>query len=191
MLENEAFRAEVQTLVDFGLYRNRRDYAIRYADTFFTLNAKYTYEDVCRILNWDKGEVALNIGGYKYDAKTKTYPVFINYDKAEDVVETQNYNDRFESPWRLIAISKSNRTVESGDVQNALHADERGIAMHLFVRKNKDDKETSKEFYYLGHLHATGETKEFTMPGTKSTAVEIAYQLETPVQEALYEYIVG
>ena len=42
-----------------------------------------------------------------------------------------------------------------------------------------------------GHLHATGETKEFTMPGTKSTAVEIAYQLETPVQEALYEYIVG
>ena len=79
MLENEAFRAEVQTLVDFGLYRNRRDYAIRYADTFFTLNAKYTYEDVCRILNWDKGEVALNIGGYKYDAKTKTYPVFINY----------------------------------------------------------------------------------------------------------------
>ena len=107
------------------------------------------------------------------------------------MVETQNYNDRFESPWRLIAISKSNRTVESGDVQNALHADERGIAMHLFVRKNKDDKETSKEFYYLGHLHATGETKEFTMPGTKSTAVEIAYQLETPVQEALYEYIVG
>ena len=83
------------------------------------------------------------------------------------------------------------RAGNTGDVQNALHADERGIAMHLFVRKNKDDKETSKEFYYLGHLHATGETKEFTMPGTKSTAVEIAYQLETPVQEALYEYIVG
>ena len=191
MLENEAFRAEIQTLVDFGLYRNRRDYAIRYADTFFTLNAKYTYEDVCRILNWEKGEVALNIGGYKYDARTKTYPVFINYDKAEDVVETQNYNDRFESPRRLIAISKSNRTVESGDVQTALHADELGVAMHLFVRKNKDDKETSKEFYYLGKLHATGETQEFTMPGTSSGAVEIAYQLETPVQESLYEYLVG
>ena len=191
MLENEAFRAEIQTLVEFGLYRNRRDYAIRYADTFFTLNAKYTYEDVCRILNWEKGEVALNIGGYKYDARTKTYPVFINYDKAEDVVETQNYNDRFESPRRLIAISKSNRTVESGDVQTALHADELGVAMHLFVRKNKDDKETSKEFYYLGKLHATGETQEFTMPGTSSGAVEIAYQLETPVQESLYEYLVG
>lgn len=191
MLENETFRIEIQTLIEFGLYRNRRDYAIRYADTFFTLNAKYTYEDVCRILNWEKGEVALNIGGYKYDARTKTYPVFINYDKAEDVVETQNYNDRFESPRRLIAISKSNRTVESGDVQTALHADELGVAMHLFVRKNKDDKETSKEFYYLGRLHATGETQEFTMPGTTSGAVEIAYQLETPVQEALYEYLVG
>ena len=107
------------------------------------------------------------------------------------MVETQNYNDRFESPRRLIAISKSNRTVESGDVQTALHADELGVAMHLFVRKNKDDKETSKEFYYLGKLHATGETQEFTMPGTSSGAVEIAYQLETPVQESLYEYLVG
>jgi hypothetical protein len=191
MLDNQAFRAEINSLVEFGLYRNRRDYAIRYADTFFTLNAKYTYEDVCRILNWEKGEVALNIGGYKYDSKTKTYPVFINYEKAIDVVSTQNYNDRFESPRRLIAISKSNRTEDSADVQTALHADELGVSMHLFVRKNKDDRETSKEFYYLGKLHATGKTNPFIMPGTSSNAVEIEYQLETPVQEALYEYLVG
>ena len=49
--------------------------------TNFQLYAKYTYEDVCRLLEWEKGEVALNIGGYRYDSKTKTYPVFINYRK--------------------------------------------------------------------------------------------------------------
>ena len=37
------------------------------------------------------------------------------------------------------------------DVQNFLHARERGIQVHLFVRKNKDDK-ISKEFYYLGYM---------------------------------------
>ena len=62
--------------------------------------------------------------------------------------------------------------------------------MELFVRKNKDDK-TSKEFYYLGRVEATGETKEFIMPNTDKTAVEIIWALETPVREDIYQYIVN
>ena len=62
-----------------------------------------------------------------------------------------------------MAVSKSGRSLESEDVQNFLHARERGIDVHLFVRKNKDDK-ISKEFYYLGRMAATGRTREFQMP---------------------------
>ena len=51
---------------------------------------------------------------------------------------------------------------------------ERGIQVHLFVRKNKDDK-ISKEFYYLGHMQASGKVKEFIMPNTDKTAVEIEW----------------
>lgn len=39
------------------------------------LYQKYTYEDVCRLLNWERNEVPLNIGGYKFDKKTKTFPI--------------------------------------------------------------------------------------------------------------------
>lgn len=46
----------------------------------------YINEDVCRLLNWENNEVPLNIGGYKYDKKTGTFPVFINYDKAEEII---------------------------------------------------------------------------------------------------------
>ena len=134
--------------------------------------------------------VSLNIGGYKYDEETKTYPVFINYNKDEDITDTTKYEDRFVSPSRLVAISKSKRDINSPDVQNALHADERGISMHLFVRKNKDDK-ISKEFYYLGRMHATGKTLEFIMPNTNAKAVEIEYRLETPVREDLYRYLMS
>ena len=101
---------------------------------------KYTYEDVCRLLKWENNEVPLNIGGYKYDKKTKTLPVFINYEKSDDISDTTNYEDHFINSNTLIAISKSGRTLESEDVQNFLHAKERGIDVHLFVRKNKDDK---------------------------------------------------
>ena len=31
--------------------------------------SKYTYEDVCRLLEWETNEIPLNIGGYKYDEK--------------------------------------------------------------------------------------------------------------------------
>lgn len=91
---------------------------------------------------------------------------------------------------RLVAISKSGRSVQSEDVQNFLNAEERGIRVELFVRKNKDDK-ISKEFYYLGHMTASGNTKEFTMPNTNKTAVEIEWILDVPVREDIYEYIVN
>ena len=90
----------------------------------------------------------------------------------------------------MIAISKSGRTSKSEDVKAAIQADERGIKMDLFVRKNKDDH-TSKEFYYLGRLHATGKTTDFVMPETTKTAVEITYNLETPVRQDIYDYLVG
>lgn len=189
MLENPEFRMILQELVEFGIMRYRTNYSHRYQDTNLVLYQKYTYEDVCRLLDWENNEVPLNIGGYKYDRRTKTFPVFINYDKDEGIQDTIKYEDHFVSSNVLIAISKQSRTKESEDVQNFLYAEQRGIKVELFVRKNKDDK-ISKEFYYLGRMKATGRIKEFVMVNTSKTAVEIEWMLDTPVREDIYEYIV-
>ena len=81
MLSNDEFYNIFIELVEFGISRYKRDYRHTYEQTDFVLYQKYTYEDVCRLLNWSQNEVPLNIGGYKFDKKTKTFPVFINYDK--------------------------------------------------------------------------------------------------------------
>ena len=190
MLKNEEFYYILEELIDFGISRYKENFSMRYQDTDLVLYQKYTYEDACRLLNWEKNEVPLNIGGYKYDKKTKTLPVFINYDKQEDISDTTKYEDHFLSDNRLIAISKSGRSIQSEDVQNFLKAKERGIDVQLFVRKNKDDK-ISKEFYYLGRMTSTGVAKEFVMPNTDKTAVEIEWMLDTPVREDIYEYIIN
>lgn len=65
------------------------------------MGKKYTYEDVFRLLNWKKNEVALNVGGYKFDAETMTYPVFVNYDKSQEINDTIRYEDRF---WILLLL---------------------------------------------------------------------------------------
>lgn len=190
MLQNPDFYQILEELIDFGIARYQENFSMRYRDTDLVLYQKYTYEDACRLLNWERNEVPLNIGGYKYDKKTKTFPVFINYDKQENISDTTKYEDHFTGHNRLIAISKSGRSLESEDVQNFLHAKERGIDVQLFVRKNKDDK-ISKEFYYLGRMTATGMAKEFVMPNTDKTAVEIEWELDIPVREDIYEYIVN
>ncbi len=191
MLENKEFYDMLKELIEFGISRYERDYQNGYEDTDLVLYQKYTYEDVCRLLNWNKNLSSV-MNGYMLDKRTKTYPVFINYDKDENISETTKYEDHFVPGYRdrLIAISKSGRTVQSEDVQNFLHAKERGIQVELFVRKNKDDK-ISKEFYYLGHMTASGNTKEFTMANTRKTAVEIEWILDVPVREDVYEYIVN
>ena len=190
MLQNPEFCAILEELVDFGISRYKVNYSYHYQDTNLVLYQKYTYEDACRLLNWERNEVPLNIGGYKYDKKTKTFPIFINYDKQDNISDTTKYEDHFVSENRLIAISKSGRSMDSEDVQNFLNATERGIDVQLFVRKNKDDK-ISKEFYYLGRVIATGNAKQFVIPNTDKTAVEIEWELETPVREDIYQYIVN
>lgn len=138
------------------------------------------------VLGVDFDEAALKT----FKAKTKTFPIFINYDKQDNISDTTKYEDHFVAENRLIAISKSGRSMDSEDVQNFLNATERGIDVQLFVRKNKDDK-ISKEFYYLGRVIATGNAKQFVMPNTDKTAVEIEWELETPVREDIYQYIVN
>lgn len=188
MLAHDDFFHVYKELIDFGLSRYYRDYAHPYKRTNFVLNQKYTYEDVCRLLNWKVNVVAQNIGGYKFNEETKTAAVFINYDKAEDISDTINYHDHFTSEDHLIAISKSGRHLTSKDVQDFLHAKDNGYTIALFIRKNKDDAQ-SKEFYYLGDMVASGKAREFTMNNTKKTAVEIEWILNHPVRSDLYNYI--
>lgn len=186
-LANPDFRSALAEVLDFARGRYEACYK---SDSEFVVGKKYTYEDVFRLLNWKKNEVALNVGGYKFDAETKTYPVFVNYDKSLEINDTIRYEDRFVDPSTLVAISKSKRSLVSSDVRMAADSERNGVEMYLFVRKNKDDKE-SKEFYYLGRIHhePDGLLEEFVMPNTDVSAVEIEYKLKTPVEKNLYDYL--
>ena len=186
-LNNNIFRKNVAELVEFGLHRYKTNYNDPYKDSGFQLYQKYEYEDVCRILNWDKNIVPLNIGGYKYDDATKTFPVFINYDKGEDVQDSINYHDRFINNGQLISLSKNNRTQESEDVIRFSKAKELGIAVDLFVRKNKDDN-VAKSFYYLGRM-TMDHSVPVKMQGTGDNAVEMFWNLDVGVREDIYDYI--
>lgn len=189
-LMNDEFRKQLTETIEFGLARFKMNYSKPYKDTDFVLYKKYTYEEVCRLLNWQKFINANSIGGYWYDKETNTTPIFINYDKDPNISDTIKYHDRFISNSTIIALSKQPRTLESPEIQRLIDWPENRMKSYLFVRKNKDDKD-SKEFYFLGEVFPTGHEglRMTTMPGTTKSVVEITYQLETPVRADLYDFL--
>lgn len=186
-IANEQFKQAVNELVKFGLHRYKVNYSNPYKDSGFQLYQKYEYEDVCRILNWDQNIVPLNIGGYKYDNTTKTFPVFINYDKGDDIQDSINYHDRFINNSQLISLSKNKRTLQSPEIERFIHAKAQGIDVDLFVRKNKDDN-IAKSFYYLGRM-TMEHGEEVKMQGSGDDAVEMFWNLDVSVREDIYDYI--
>lgn len=185
-LEDINFKNMLDEVLDYGLERNQLEFPVTKDGLQLVLYKKYTYEEVCAGLLWPNNVNAQNIGGYKYDATTNTFPVFINYHKSEDISDSINYEDRFISETDLIALSKSNRTLESVDIKRLQDMPGNGMKVFLFIRKNNSD-EGSKEFYYFGTMKPM-DYEEVIMEGG-SKAVEIHYKLDNPVPNDLYEYI--
>ena len=183
-LLNPVFRTLLEDVVNDGLERNREKYGRTYKDTLFTLYDKYTYEDVCRLLLWERNMNANGIGGYFYDKKTKTLPVFINYEKADRAIQ---YPNTFPDNSNITAYSKMPRRIGSSDYNHIYKTTEedKDNRIYLFLRKNsKDDR---KEFYFLGEIEAIGEAKEVKING--KNAFEIHYHINTPVRQDIFDYI--
>lgn len=186
------FLAQLNDLIAFIYQRYDLRYSKRYRHMDFTLNEKYSYEDIPRLLNWSKYISAQNIGGYKYDKGTNTLPVLVNYNKEDDAIA---YEDHFENEEYLIALSKTNRKLDSKDAEIIFRKqlEYKNTKILLFVRKNKNDSET-KTFYFLGEMNAVGEPKPVAVPkrddsGGEVPAFKVRYRLESNVRRDIYEYI--
>ena len=192
-LKDTDFLKCVVDLVKFGFHRNALRFGKLYKDTNFVLCQKYTREEVCRLLRWDKEPNYQNVGGYFYDKETGTFPVFVNYEKDPDISITTQYHDRFVSDRKIICISKSKRTLESPEIKRLAQAAQgrQGMRCFLYLRKNKNDKDNSTEFYFLGEMHPTGQLEQIVMADGKTSAVEITYELEEPVRADLYDYFLS
>ncbi|WP_337944844.1 DUF3427 domain-containing protein, partial [Sutterella wadsworthensis] len=187
LADEPSFRWHLESLTHFVLNRCRACESHRWEDTFLLLGSTYTYEDVCRLLDWDRNITSINIGGYFYDEKTQTFPIFINYEKQAGAIA---YADRFISPAELISLSKVNRQIDSQDAQRMTQKGQyASIRILLFVRRSKDDDE-AKAFYFLGAMHAAAAPQPVRLANGQS-AFEMHWRLETPVEEGLYEYLTG
>ena len=182
---NPEFVHQLDELILFGVHRWKTEYNHFYKETWLNLNKDYTYLDTYRLLDFPQAKNSQIVGGYVLDRDQHCFPVYINYQKAEDIAASINYEDHFVNPQTLIAFSKSNRTLQSSEIQALMHLDEDPLFIPLFVKKNTGIEE--RTFIFLGEMHPSGQFHETRMKDNKKV-VQIEYQLETPVRSDLYDY---
>ncbi len=180
-LNNKEFVKELKKIIAYGKKVNSKKYHDRYKDSDLVLYERYTRKDVCRLLNWNQNENGQNIGGYKYDSVSNTMAVYVTYNKDIEVTKAElMYEDEFIDQYRIVCISKNNRSMTSPEIVRLKRQNENGLKVHLFVNKIKGET----DFYYLGEIeyYDAIEVKE-------KKNVRITYTLDTPCKDSVYDYL--
>ncbi len=180
-LQNIHFKTHLLDVLNFALTRYQKYYTPNYPNTDLVLYQKYTYEEVCYILNWPQKINPNAMAGYFYEKTTHTMPVFINYISAEQ--KRVEYTNEFLANDLITAYSKTNRKLDSSDAKHIYDAQKEQNSLYLFIRKPNKDKD-AKEFYFVGEITAI-DKPEFA---PKYNGFKIIYKLKMPLRADLFDY---
>lgn len=182
--QHEFFKQLVVDLIQTALRKNEQ-----YDDQApMTLHKKYSRKDSCKLLNWENDESSTMYG---YKTKYGTCPIFVTYEKHSDIEASTKYQEELINPEVLKWSTRSRRTTKSEEVRMIMEADQEGIELHVFVKK--DDAEGT-EFYYLGRAHYDGKSAvDSTMSDKEGNSIPVVHMnlvLEHAVESKLYGYLV-
>ena len=181
-LANPVYLNHLEDAVRYGLFK----YETVYADEKpFKLYEKYSREDVLRLLNWERFMNGQNIGGYKI--KYDTCPIFVTYNKSEDISETINYEDHFINKETFNWMSRNNRKTSSPELEPLINYN--GVDIQLFIQKSNDE---GIEFYYIGKLTPLTYKQVYrNINGKDQPIVNFKFKIENEVTDELYSYFVN
>ena len=180
-IENPTYRSHLDDVLDFALMRYEHIYK---SGSELKLYEKYSRKDVCRLLNWPHDDSSTMYG---YRVKHNTCPIFVTYEKNEDISESTKYEDRFITKETFSWMTRSRVRLTSKEAQAIINHDETDLGMYLFVKKSDDE---GKDFYYMGEVEPIGQ-RETTINdnrGNELPIVNFRLKLETPVKDELYSY---
>lgn len=178
------FKQQLRELIEFGLMRYRDMYSGSDENNLM-LYQKYSRKDVCRILNWEKDDSS-TVYGYRY--KYGTCPIFVTYEKKEDIASSTKYEDQFVDNQTFSWMTRSKVSLDSKEAQQIIHSHENGDKIFLFVKKSDGE---GTDFYYMGEVIPT-EWSQTTIKndrGEELPIVNFRLHLKTPVRDDLYEYL--
>ena len=178
-LSNPTYLTHLDDALKYAFYKYEHVYK---SDYQFKLYEKYSREDVLRLLNWQYFMNGQNIGGYKI--KYNTCPIFVTYNKSEDISETINYEDHFISKTMFNWMSRNNRKTSSAELEPLINYTD--LRVELFIQKNNDE---GIEFYYIGRMNPVTYKQMYrTIKGKEQPIVNFKFEILDEVRDEFYNY---
>ena len=181
---DEQFRSAMKDLIDYGLARYKDFFSVGEDDNL-VLYQKYSRRDVCRLLNWERDDSSTIYG---YRIKYGTCPIFVTYEKKDDISETTKYEDQFVDPNVFSWMTRSRVSENSPESQEIIHAKENGLKMYLFIKKSDGE---GTDFYYMGRVtpERYAETTINDKNGNKLPIMNFQLKMEHTVRPDIYDYL--
>ncbi len=179
----ESFANELRRIVEYGILRYY-DYYSEADEDNLVLYQKYSRKDVCRILNWERDDSATIYG---YRIKHGTCPIFVTYEKKEDISESTKYEDQFVDHSTFSWMTRSNVRMDSREAQDIIHAEENGLRIYLFIKKSDGE---GTDFYYCGKVvpESWRETTIQDDKGNTRPIMNFLMRMDHSVRNDIYEY---
>ncbi len=179
-LSNSVFKKFLLDSIDYSLHAFDKGYKEEYYTGGLILYNKYSRKDVCRLLNWEK-DISSTVYGYRTHGGNT--PCFVTYHKSDTIESTINYNDHFINQSIFAWESRSNRKLESSEIQSVINSNR----ILLFVKKQDGE---GSDFYFMGDSSIVPDSiEQGVMANSNLPVVHFKFQLKQPVIDSLYQYI--
>ena len=184
-LNKTEFQKELEHLIEYGLKKYADSYSQADEDNL-VLYQKYSRKDICRILNWEKDDSSTIYG---YRIKYNTCPIFVTYDKKDDIASSTKYEDQFINQQIFSWMTRSKVSMNSPEAQELIHYKENGLKIYLFIKKSDGE---GTDFYYMGKVEPVewSETTIENDKGQKLPIMNFQMKLEHGVRNDIYEYFI-
>lgn len=182
-LNKTEFQKELENLIEYGLKKYADSYSQTDEDNL-VLYEKYSRKDVCRILNWEKDDSSTIYG---YRIKYNTCPIFVTYEKKDDITSSTKYEDQFINQQIFSWMTRSKVSLNSPEAQEFIHYKETGLKIYLFIKKSDGE---GTDFYYMGKVMPVKwmETTIENDKGQQLPIMNFQMKLEHEVRNDIYEY---
>lgn len=184
-LNQSTFKQHFEDVINLGLFRYNDIY---HCGDELKLYEKYSRKDVCRLLNWPNDDSSTLYG---YRIKHNTCPIFVTYEKKENISESTKYEDQFVNKEVFSWMTRSRVSLDSKEPQAIINYKKTDLKIHLFIKKSDD--EDKKYFYYIGKVEPFDQ-EETTIKNDKDEILSIVnfkFKILDEVKDELYSYFVN
>ncbi|MBR6351842.1 MAG: DUF3427 domain-containing protein, partial [Firmicutes bacterium] len=123
-----------------------------------------------------------------YRIKYGTCPIFVTYEKKDDIAESTKYEDQFIDSRIFSWMTRSQVSFDSPESQQIRNAETNGLKIYLFIKKSDGE---GTDFYYMGRVHPVGwtETTIKNNSGKDLPIMNFKLRLDTEVRNDIYDYL--